>query len=176
MEKIFFNVLYMSMNAVWFMLAILVFREVFRFAAKRIRLILWYLLAAALVIPYRIPFRFSLVPITGSDIRMSETTMVGTLPKGSGTVGPYLKETIQYMEKATSATVGWSMSKTMTILWLSGCVICLGYAVLQCLKVKRMTSLSKPMKKDVFLCDGIQTALLDRGFRGFSWISCEPNT
>ena len=155
----FFSVLYMSINSVWFMLAVFLFREILRFAPKWVNMVLWLLLAAALLIPVRIPFRFSLVPVMNGNngtARIGETGVLQSQIAGAET---YLKEPYLHADPNIRIS-GLNGMKIVTMLWLAGCLFFLAFAVVQYLRVKRMVRVSKPLKDGIYLCDGIDTPFL----------------
>ena len=62
MERLFINLIDMSLKAGWLILAVIAFRLIFRRAPRRIFVILWGLVALRLIMPVSIESRLSLVP------------------------------------------------------------------------------------------------------------------
>ncbi|MDE6915949.1 MAG: M56 family metallopeptidase, partial [Lachnospiraceae bacterium] len=64
MEKLFINLVRMSVSASYLILAVLAVRLVLRRAPKRMRSFLWLLVGIRLVIPFSVESIFSLIPST----------------------------------------------------------------------------------------------------------------
>lgn len=75
MKNIFINLFNMSITASWFILAILLFRLIFKKAPKWIVCILWCLVGVRLICPFSIESRFSFLPKENSvsDIYVHES-------------------------------------------------------------------------------------------------------
>lgn len=74
MKELFINLFNMSITASWFILAILVFRLIFKKAPKWVVCILWCLVGIRLICPFSIESRFSFLPKENSvsDIYVHE--------------------------------------------------------------------------------------------------------
>ena len=163
MEKLFLNVFNMSITAGWLILALLLFRLLFRKANGFLFPVMWGLVGLRLVIPFSIESVFSLVP---SAETIPEKILSGpSFDINSGieiidsNVNDYLGD--RYFEGVTVPTDnGLNAMRILSFVWLIGVILMLFYTVIGCIKIKMRIRESVKIKDNIFMCDRIDTPFI----------------
>lgn len=168
MGSIFIKIFNMSMGASWLILAIIAARLLLKRAPKRIVCLLWALAALKLVIPFSPESIFSLIP-SAEVIPENITTQMH--PKiDSGIV--YVNSVVNpVMEAGLSPQPGDSVNPLQVIvqfagiIWCAGMVICLIYALVSYLVIRKKVSASVKLDKNVYACDEVSSPFILGVFR-----------
>lgn len=139
MEQLWIEVCNRGFAAGWLILAIMVFRLIFRNGPKRIRLYLWALVALRLLCPMLPESSFSLVP--SADViparigTMEEPAIESGVELVDELINPVLGE---YMPAVGFASInpiqvvlGWSM-----LIWMVGAAVLLAYSALADIRLR----------------------------------------
>ena len=113
MENLFAQIIKMTIESSWLILAVIVIRLILKKAPKWIRCVMWTMVGLKLAIPFTIESNLSLVP---------DTQPVTTITEHVAT------ETVVH---------GVTMMEIMGIVWLSGFFIMLGYMLISFWFLKR---------------------------------------
>lgn len=140
MVQLWIEVCNRGLTAGWLILAIMVFRLIFRNGPKRIRLYLWALVALRLLFPALPESRFSLVPnaeVIPVRIGMMEKPQIESgIELVDELINPVLEEHMTGISFGASTSpmqiaLGWTL-----LVWLLGVVILLVYSVISDIRLR----------------------------------------
>lgn len=163
MEDVFIKVLNMSINASWLILVVLIFRLLFNKAPKRIRLILWGVVAFRLISPFSFKSIFSLIPssvVVPQGIAMAETPYINSgIGAVNDIVNPFLAENF-------SANIGDSVNPMqivlliLAVIWIVGVLSMLIYTMVSVWIIHRKIRESIIYKENIYFCEKISTPFI----------------
>ena len=143
MGAVFLKLLNMSITAGWLILAVVVFRLIFKKAPRRIIVLLWGLVALRLLCPVSVQSVLSLVP-------SAETVQPSVLPGSAFTVqsgidpidegiNAYLGE--HHLDGTTAPQdAGKNIAGVLGAVWLSGVGVMLLYSLISFLRLRKKGS------------------------------------
>lgn len=152
METVLLNLANMSINAGWFVLAILVLRPLLRKGPRWICCLLWGLVAVRLICPVSVQSIFSLIP---SAQPLPVDFINGDLPQiNSGInvidsiVNPVLSGSL---EPAPGASINPSQIQAMlfTWVWIAGASAILLYGSVSYLRLKKRLKISTALRENI---------------------------
>ncbi len=158
MSAIFLKILNMSITASWLILTAIVIRLLLRKAPKWISCILWVIVALRLLIPFSFKSALSLIPNgepIPSDFVQTATPTVNT---GISVIDHPVNAVIL---DSFTPNVGDSVNPlqilvpVLSIIWITGVVLMLMYALVSFLKLLKTVSASVDLQKGVKVCDEI---------------------
>ncbi|SFQ42962.1 Signal transducer regulating beta-lactamase production, contains metallopeptidase domain [Lachnospiraceae bacterium XBB1006] len=160
---VFLKIVNMSIAASWMIVVVILLRAACRKAPKWVPPILWGLAGLRLIVPFSLKARFSLQPSVEPVFRdMGNANMIhiGSNVKIADT--PVTKAVENHTTQVVaSVTQGrWSVTMILGILWLTGVVVMLGFALISYLRLKRRVAESMPLMKNVRVCDHINTPFI----------------
>ena len=174
MEAMFLKVLNMSITASWLILAVIALRFLLKRAPKWQICALWALVAIRLLLPFSIESAFSLIP-SAEPVKKSEIAdreAVGVL--NAATLGDR-EENIASNRVGYNADKGaeiskpqnvpetepeWSWTFAGSILWIAGTATLFAYMCISYLRIRRKTSISLRLHRQVYMCDEIETPFI----------------
>ena len=184
MSALFLKLVNLSISASWLVLAVLVFRAVFRKAPKWSNVLLWGVVALRLLLPFSIESPASLLPSgetirtdtaqavsapaedtapTGDPAPRTETTHTTTIHSGvraiDNAVNPALRERSDDAPDADSSPRR-SWTEWAGRVWLAGMAVMLAYAGISYLRLRRRVRVSLREEGSVYLCDEIATPFI----------------
>jgi beta-lactamase regulating signal transducer with metallopeptidase domain len=173
MGDIFLKILNMSISASWLILAVVFIRLVFRKAPKWSMCLLWGLVAVKLVVPFSPESVLSFIP---SNEVIPESIATETHPHINSGI-TYIDMTINpVMESNLSPQIGDSVNPLQVIIyiagivWCVGIIICLAYALVSYIILKRKVRASKLLRKGVYACDEVKSPFILGLFRPVIYI------
>lgn len=163
MDTIFLKLLNMSITASWIVLAIILFRIIFKKAPKAIVVGIWALVGIRLLCPFSFESIFSLIPSVDTvptDIIYAESPTINSgITSFNTVVNPIISESL-------APNVGDSVNPIQVIVYLSSTVWLVGMAimfiyilissVLIHIKLREAT----PLEDNIWLCDRINTPFI----------------
>ncbi len=164
MSALFLLAFNMSIAASYFILAIVVFRLIFRKAPKWVNCILWALVGLRLAIPFSIESALSLLPTSHTVITDRESSgLPFSVDSGIYTVDEnvngYLKshyyEGITVPENAFVDTMF-----ILSVIWLIGVAVMLTYSAISFIRLKKRVSVSLLYRDNIYYCDNIETPFI----------------
>ena len=164
MSALFLLAFNMSIAASYFILAIVVFRLIFRKAPKWVNCILWALVGLRLAIPFSIESDLSLLPTSHTVITDRESSgLPFSVDSGIYTVDEnvngYLKahyyEGITVPENAFVDTMF-----ILSVIWLIGVAVMLIYSAISFIRLKKRVSVSLLYRDNIYYCDNIETPFI----------------
>lgn len=168
MEQVFINLLNMSITASWLVLAIIVFRLVFKKSPKAIVVALWALVGLRLICPFSIESVLSLVPSAETipqDIIYSETPTIHTgIDVLNSTVNPIISESL-------APDIGDSVNPMQVIIyisswvWFIGIIVMVVYTFISYWSIHRKVRESVRIRDNVWMCDRINSPFILGVFR-----------
>ena len=82
MQNIFYNMVDISVAAVWLILAVIILRAIFQKAPKFVCNIMWLLVAVRLIFPFKIESKIGVVPqIDIESIEVPKVNITDTVPQ-----------------------------------------------------------------------------------------------
>lgn len=168
MEAVFLELLNMSINASWLVLAVVLLRLVLKDAPKFIRGIMWALVGIRLICPFSFESDFSLIPSAQTvppEIIYSQTPAIESgVSVLNQTVNPIISESLA-PEAGASVNPVQIVLFVASALWIAGVVAMLAYTLISCLRIHRKVSESIELKDNIWICDHIDTPFIFGVFR-----------
>ena len=168
MEALFLTMLNRSITAGWLVLAVVLFRLIFKNAPKWIRSILWLLVALRLVFPFSVESVLSLIPSTDTVPQTILTADTPAVHSGvayfNSTVNPVLSDVLA-PDVAAAVTPAQKLTFIAAVVWLVGVAALLTYAGISFLKLKRKVREAVQLQENIWLCDHIPTPFILGLFR-----------
>lgn len=167
METIWKSVLELSYVGIWVILTVMVIRCLFFKIPKKFSYILWLIPGIRLLIP---------VSFTGIWELVRNAAKINSVPLVSQSL-PVERDTMMIREQIESFVViehssvevvkGESVPSVMNILsivWLAGVVLLMGYGIFSYIRLKRKLKISIKWKENIYLADEILTPFVLPGF------------
>ena len=168
MSSVFLKIVNMSITAGWLILAVMLTRLILKKAPKWIPCLLWGLVAIRLICPFSFESVLSLIP-------SSETIPVNIAQQHE----PAITSGITIINEAVNPVVAESFTPAPTdsanplqiiipvaaIIWITGIVIMLGYALISYLKLKKTLSVCVPAGERILACDEVKAPFILGVFR-----------
>ncbi|MBE6836011.1 MAG: hypothetical protein E7515_07170 [Ruminococcaceae bacterium] len=163
MNSVFLTLFNMSLTALWLVLAVVVFKLIFKKAPRFIHCLLWALVALRLLLPFSLESVLSLVPsaeVIPHDIITSDHFDVHTgFVATNSVINEYLDD--HYYEGVTvSNNFGSNLTEILAIIWLAGLSALLVYAIISYLRLRLKTNEAVKTNDGYFLCDNIPTPFI----------------
>lgn len=163
MGEIFLKILNTGLTAGWLILAVIVFRLLFRRAPKWISCLLWGLVAFKLACPVTMESALSLIPSSEPLPEKIMTENSFRVDTGIGFVdapmNAYLGD--HYYEGVTvPADSGSHVMNILGTIWITGVIIMLLYSFVSYYRLYRITGASVRLRENIFRCDLIDTPFI----------------
>ncbi|MBP5471747.1 MAG: transcriptional regulator, partial [Lachnospiraceae bacterium] len=173
MSDVFIKILNMSLSASWLILAVIVLRFLLRKAPKWSMCLLWALAAIKLVIPFSPESVLSLIP--SNEVIPQNITMESHPHINSGIV--YLDTAVNpVMESNLSPQPGDSANPIQVVMymagivWCTGVILCLAYALVSYILLRRKVRASKRIEDRIYSCDEVASPFILGVFRPVIYI------
>lgn len=168
MEHVFIELLNMSITASWLVLAIIVFRFLFKKAPKALTVALWALVGIRLICPVSLESVLSLIPSNETipqDIVYTENPTIHTgFESLNSTINPIISDTF-------APNVGDSVNPMQVIVfiasnvWVLGMICMMLYTFISYWSIHRKVRESVRIRDNVWMCDRIDTPFILGVFR-----------
>lgn len=163
LETLFLKLLNISIIAGWFVLAVMVFRVLFRKAPKAFHVGLWVLVGIRLVLPFSIESTFSMVP---SAETIPEEILYATEPMIHSGV-EFLNSTVNPILSTSLAPEAGASVNPMQIIvilasnvWVLGMIIMMSYTIISYLRLQKRVREAVWIKEDIWVCDRIDSPFI----------------
>ncbi len=178
MEAVFLKLLNMSINASWFVLAVIVLRLLLKKAPKKIRVILWSLVGVRLIFPFKLESVFSFLPSSEpipQNITMTPTPQIHSgIPVLNSAINPILSESFA-PNPGDSANPLQIITFIAAVLWLIGMLAMLIYTLVTYIVIRRKTDEAIPLKDNINICDRIATPFILGVFKPKIYLPSDMN-
>ena len=178
MSTLFLTVLNRSIKAGWLILAVLLARVLLKRAPKWIFCLLWGLVAVCLLFPFSFESVFSLIP-------SSETVPMDIALQAH----PAIDSGIAFIDEAANPVIAGSFTPQpynsvnplqviipiVSIVWLIGAGIMMGYALISYLRLKKSVSASISLEEGVLVSDEVKTPFILGIFRPVIYVPSSMN-
>ena len=168
MSSVFLKIVNMSITASWLILAVVLARLLLKKAPKWIPCLLWGLVAIRLVCPFSFGSIFSIIP-------SNETIPVNITVQQE----PAINSGITAVDEFINPVIAESFTPAPTdsvnplqiiipiaaIVWISGIVIMLAYALISYKKLKKTVSVCVPVGERILSCDEVKAPFILGVFR-----------
>ena len=164
MRGLFLYAFNMSITAGYFILAIVLFRFIFRKAPKWVNCLLWGLVGLRLLVPFSLESPFSFLPTARTIITNKESSgLPFSVESGIYTVdanvNDYLKS--HYYEGVTvPENTFFEIVSVLAIIWLIGVVLMLAYSAISFIRLKKQVAVSILYRDNIYYCDNIGTPFI----------------
>lgn len=175
MENIFLDLFNMSINACWLVLAIILFRLIFKKAPKSLRVIMWGLVGLRLICPFSFESVLSLIPSaepvppeiihSNSSANLSGVDILNSV--GNNQVNYDLGiQSGSIVFNEYTAPDGNTINPLLiityiaSIIWIVGMVAMLLYTLISYLRIVRKVREATPLQENIWICDNISTPFI----------------
>lgn len=163
MDKIFIEVLNISLTAGFVALAVMLMRLVLRKAPKWICVVMWALVGIRLMFPITLQSPASVVPSAEpipDEILYTPTPEIYTgMSALNSALNPIISESLA-PDPTASINPAQVIAFVGSIIWLIGIAAMLLYTVICCIKVKKQVREAMLLKKNIWICDNITTPFI----------------
>ena len=160
MEKLFIEILNMTLPATLLIIALMVFRRIFNKLPKNVNLFMWAMVFVRLLLPIKIESSISLMPRKST---IPENIMTAPKPEiNSGidfvnnAVNPILSESFA-PNPGDSANPMQVVMFVAANIWVVGIIAMIIYALISFILLKRKVSASVLSKENIYYCDYIES-------------------
>lgn len=163
MENVFLELFNMSITASWLVLAVILFRFVFKKAPKSLRVFMWGLVAFRLVCPFSFESALSMIPSTETVPQTIMTENTFRISSGIEMVDDSINEYLgdHYYEGVTVSTdAGSNFMSAIAIVWIVGMAVMLLYTAISYLRILKKVREATPLKENIWICDSISTPFI----------------
>ena len=163
MSTVFLKILNMSITASWLILAVVLVRLLLKKAPKWIPCLLWGLVAIRLICPISFGSVFSLIP--SSETIPTNITVQREPAINSGitivndVINPVIAESFT-PAPTDSVNPLQIIIPVAAIVWVSGIVIMLAYALISYIKLKKTVSVCVPVGERILSCDEVKAPFI----------------
>ncbi len=158
MDKIFIDILNLSITASYIIIAVMLLNLVLHKAPKWISCLLWSVVGLRLAFPFSIESILSLIPSKDpipSDIAISPSPHINTgLPFVNNAVNHVISESFK-PEPVQSANPLQIWLPIASIIWIAGLCAILLWGIISYILVKRRTIPSINIRDNIYICDNI---------------------
>ena len=163
MSWIFIKILNLSINASWLILALILLRPLLKKAPKWITCGLWAIVAVRLLIPFSIESALSILPgseVIPQDIVTTKTPVIHSqITAVDNTINPVMVR--ELAPKAGDSTNPMQVILSVAgVVWIIGVGICLIYALISYLLLKKKVSAAVATGEGIMACDEIKTPFI----------------
>ena len=163
MSAVFLKILNMSITASWLILAVVLVRLLLKKAPKWIPCLLWGLVAIRLVCPFSFGSIFSLIPsnetIPTNITVQQEPAINSGITIVNDVINPVIAESFT-PAPTDSVNPLQIIIPVAAIVWVSGIVIMLAYALISYIKLKKTVSVCVPVGQRILSCDEVNAPFI----------------
>ena len=168
MNKLFIQIINMSISASWLILAVLILRLILKKAPKWVNVLLWGIVAVRLLCPLAIESNFSLIPSAQTiptDIELYDAPVIDSgiaaindilNPILSQTAAPEIGASVNPLQIVVG--VGWNV-------WILGATALLAYAAISYLRLRRKVDTAILYRDNIFQSEYIPSPFVLGIFR-----------
>lgn len=178
METLFLTLLNMSISASWLVLAVILFRFVFKKAPKALTCLLWALVAVRLLCPFSVESVLSLIPSAETVPVESLTAETPYIHSGFTMLNSVVNENLKLVPNTpvvvvpsteTQAAVVYTPMQLLnfwaTVVWLCGVLVTITYTIISYMRIYRKVRVSVPYCGNIRFCDAIVSPFILGIFR-----------
>ena len=153
MNELFLNAVNMSISASWLILAVLIFRLVFRKAPKWVSVLLWGIVAARLLFPFSVESALSLIPsaeTVSPEIMTDAAPTINTgIPAVNNAVNPVIGQ-IFAPSPETNANPLQIWVPVFAAAWAAGAAVLLAYTAASYWRLRRRVDTAVLFRDNIF--------------------------
>ncbi len=146
METVFLQFMNMSITASFLIIAVILLRLIFKNIPKWIRCLMWAMVGIRLAVPFSVESVFSVIP----NAQSYDSTSVSSTAYVATDVGAYSQNVANEVVNSP-----FSLLSVISILWIVGIVIMLGYMLASYIRVHLLVRESVKVKENIWMCDHI---------------------
>ncbi len=153
MNELFISVVNMSISASWIVLAVLLFRVIFRKAPKWISVLLWGFVAIRLICPFSVESALSLLP-SGETINRELALNIPVIDSGiafiDNTVNPIISDATVALEPEKEINAFQFIMPYLAGVWYIGAAVMMIYAAGSFIRLKMKIGTAVRMSGNIF--------------------------
>ncbi len=162
MELFFLKLLNMSINSCYLIVAIIVFRAIFKNVPKRFNVFLWGLVGLRLILPFSFNSTLSLLPSNEAvpeEILTSRAPVINTgITFVNHAVNPVISEGLAPLENLETTPV-FNITRLVSFVWIIGTLVILLYGIISYLILKKRVAPSV-YNGSSYICDSIKAPFI----------------
>lgn len=163
MQNVFIDLLNISITASYIIIAVILFRIVFKKIPRKFICILWGIAGLRLIMPFKFESIFSLIPSTETipqNIVLSEKPAITSgIPAINSIVNPVVEEVFM-PEIGASVNPLQIVSEIGAIIWLIGIFAIILYGVFSYLRLKKTVSTAVLLKENVWQSENVSSPFI----------------
>lgn len=163
MEALFLKILNLSFQGSWIILAVVLWRLIFRKSPKYIRGILWAVVALRLIFPFSVESIVSLMPakevIPQTIVYDAEPQIHSGFQSVDIFINPIITETFA-PNPINSANPLQVVNFVLAWLWIIGIAVFLIYGAVNYILLYKRVSVSQNIGEGIYICDKIRTPFI----------------
>ncbi|MCM1106964.1 MAG: M56 family metallopeptidase [Blautia sp.] len=166
MEALIFQLFRLSITGTWMIFAVLIIRQLFRSAPKRMICLLWCLVGLRLILPFSLESRLGLLPtelpwtaMTESAFKQNSSLKAGQAAANDSTANK--QESPAQSQGQETAIVrndslmgesprAFTLSAKLFIVWLSGALVMLAYMAISGLRLRRRMDTAVHLRDNIW--------------------------
>ena len=175
MENVFLELFNMSITASWLVLAVLIFRFVFKKAPKAFRVVMWGLVAFRLICPFSFESVLSIIPTTETLSPQLVHSNSSVEVSGSQILDYVDNNPVFYELGIKNGSVVFNeigapdcdfinplliITYIASIIWIVGMAIMLLYTAISYLRIVKKVREATPLKENIWICDSVSTPFI----------------
>ena len=172
MSEVFLTLVNMSISASFLVLAALLLRPLIKKAPAWIACLVWGLAALRLILPVTFESGVSLVPSAETFPKEFLTAEEPRISTGvafvNSAVNPVIGELLSdepvpapdQQEAAPQPRPAMRIAQVLSVVWIGGAAVMLGYAALSRIRLQRRVAASVEIEEGVFACDDIRSPFI----------------
>lgn len=172
MEGVFLTLLNRSITASWLILAVMVFRVVFRNGAKSFRPALWALVGVRLFCSCAPESSLSLIPssqtVSAGLLHGEAPAMHTGVEAANALINPVLAEFMSPADAGSASPMETAIF-IASVIWIVGMIAMSVYASVSCFKINRAVRESVPLdgclEENIWICDRISSPFISGIFQ-----------
>ena len=173
MSAVFLKVLNMSITASWLILAVVLARVLLKKAPRWVSCLLWGLVAIRLLCPFSFESSLSLIPNSETipaDIAFWQEPAVDFgIESINEAINPFIAESFA-PNPASSINSLQIVIPAAAIVWITGILVMLAYALISYLKLKKTVSVCVQAGEMIFACDEITAPFILGAFKPIIYV------
>lgn len=162
MADIFLKIVNMSISACWIILAVIMFRFIFKNVPKWISCVLWGIAGLRLVIPFSFESIFSLVPSTETITKLPDSPRP-QIDSGISVIDNQVNGYLQsnYFEGVTRPTSNFTdITSIFAILWIVGISALIIYTLISYLRLKNKINSAVLLRDNIYQSEAVASPFL----------------
>ncbi len=163
MADFFINFLNISITASYIIIAVILFRAIFKNVPKKFICILWAVAGLRLVFPFSIESALSLIPsaeIISPEIMIDNAPRINTgIPFVNESINPVISESLA-PSPGDSANPLQIIIPVMSVIWIVGAAAMLIYCIISYNKIRKSVATAVLLRDNIYQCEKVASPFI----------------